>query len=378
VTPIANPNPNPNPNPTGPLIVVCLRHVDLRPEVDPLTGQVRRDARSARPAPGEEAALEHALRLAEAWGGRVLAVCAGPPAAAATLRLAVAVGAEALRVDVGSEADSDPRHAAPPARRADGGRLAAEPLGGLHAYLQDLAGDGRAVARAVVAAALAHTGRTPSLVLAGDRSADRGIGTLPAMIAHELGAVQALGLVGLRPDPDRPAAALLAERRLDRGYRELLRVPLPAVCSVEAAGLRLRRATLPAVLLAEAAEIPAAVAVVPVAPVAPVVPVALGAEADPSADPTDQPAAEVTRLPLGPVVVSARPLRPRTRVVAPPSGTDPMDRLRVLTGAATVHEPPTVVGPVDAGEAADVLLDFLRLHGYLQLPDLGADGEPRR
>ena len=93
---------------------------------------------------------------------------------------------------------------------------------------------------------------------------------------------------------------------------------------------------------------------------------------------TDDRAADGTRLSLGHVVASARPLRPRTRVVAPPSGTDPMDRLRVLTGAATVHEPPTVVRPVDASEAADVLLDFLRLRGYLERHAFGSDPEPSR
>src|SRR5581483_670425 len=83
---------------------------------------------------------------------------------------------------------------------------------------------------------------------------DRGSGSVPAFLAAELGAAQALGLVSLSADAASDGAAsdgaasdgaVLAERRLDRGARERLRVPLPAVCSVEGASARLRRAALP-------------------------------------------------------------------------------------------------------------------------------------
>ncbi len=93
------------------------------------------------------------------------------------------------------------------------------------------------------------------MVVCGDRSVDRGTGALPAFVAHELGAAQALGLVALEVTAatGRPAdLALSADRRLDGGWRERLRVPLPAVCSVEAAGVRLRRASLAGALAAEA------------------------------------------------------------------------------------------------------------------------------
>src|SRR5437773_4646519 len=42
-------------------VVACLRWTDLRPEVDPLEGTVRRDVASAGFATAEQAALEHAL-----------------------------------------------------------------------------------------------------------------------------------------------------------------------------------------------------------------------------------------------------------------------------------------------------------------------------
>ena len=50
------------------LIVALLRHTDLRPEVDQLSGHVSRDDRSAGANPAELAALETALRIADAWG----------------------------------------------------------------------------------------------------------------------------------------------------------------------------------------------------------------------------------------------------------------------------------------------------------------------
>jgi electron transfer flavoprotein beta subunit len=275
------------------LVVALLRATDLRPEVDPLSGEVRRDARLATLSPADAAALEKALLLGTAWGARVLAVSAGGSEAEGPLREALALGAEVRRVD-------------------------------LHgAYLDDLVADERALARALVSA----IGERPDLVLCGDRSADRGTGALPAFVAHELGCVQAPGLVSLElVDGD-----LVAERRLDHGRRERMRVPLPAVCSVEGAGVRLRRASLPASLAAAEAVVP------------------------------------VVRAAVGPSrvrVVQARPAVPRPRHLPPPTGT-PRERLLQLTGALLSHEPPTVVTPKDAAEAADVLLDFLARHGYL-------------
>ena len=57
-------------------MVACLRHADLQPALDPVTGAVRPHAQAATAAPAEWAALEIALRVAQAWGGRVLAVTA--------------------------------------------------------------------------------------------------------------------------------------------------------------------------------------------------------------------------------------------------------------------------------------------------------------
>lgn len=279
-----------------PLVVACLRHVDQRAGVDPLTGELDCDPRSASASAADLAALEYALRIAQAWSGRVLAVIAGAPKANDTLRQAMALGSEAVRV------------AWPQAREA---------------YVRELCAGERPLARAL-AEAIDQAG-SPAVVLCGDRSPDRGTGSVPAFLAHELGAAQALGLVRLDVDGD----GLRGERRLDGGRRERLRIPRPAVCSVEPGGVRLRRASLPETMAADAAPVPVA---------------------EPRTLP-DEP-----RVRVG----APRPYRPRTRVQPPPSGTTPHERLVQLTGVLVAHDPPTVVGPTGAAHAADALLDYLK------------------
>ena len=283
----------------GGLVVALLRCTDLRAEVDPLSGAITREPRTAALSASDAAALEHALRIGSAWGARVLAISLGGPEVEGPLREALALGAEVLRVATHQS------------------------------YLEELVADEQALARALVTAL---AGELPDLVLCADRSADRGTGALPAFVAHELGVAQAPGLVSLElASLDGGETELLAERRLDYGRRERMRVPLPAVCSVEGAGVRLRRASLPASLAASGATIP-------------VVDAAL--------------------VPSAVRVVQARPARPRPRHLPAPTGTS-RERLLALTGALLSHEPPVVVSPVDAPEAADALLEFLVHHGYL-------------
>jgi electron transfer flavoprotein beta subunit len=315
-----------------PLVVACVRYADLRPDVDPLSGAIGRDVHRAGLSAADEAAVEHALRIAEAWSATVLVVTAGPTAADGMLREVMALGCEVLRVPWppldggGQRPPHDGGGQRPP---HDGGGLSG--LGSAQGFVDDLGGDERIVARAV-AAAVQDAG-PPALVICGDRSADRGTGAFPAFLAHELGAAQALGLVDLQPAAD----GVLVERRLDAGRRERLRVPQPAVCSVEGAGVRLRRASLPATLAAGRAAVPTA----------PEYGMALAARAEP--------------MTAGPAV----PYRPRTRVIPPPPSAAPRQRLLSLTGALVAHEPPTIIGPVDAAEATDALLAFLAHHGYV-------------
>ena len=212
-----------------PVIVAALSWSWRETEVDPLTGAVRANLRDRGPNASELAALEHALRLAERWDAHVVAAAVAPAGADEMLREALAVGAaQALRVE--------------PARWMARPR----PVG--------LVGGERGSA-AALAEALRRRYGVPDLVLCGDLAADRATGSFPAYLAASLGAAQALGCVRLEPVD---GYALRVHRRLDGGRREVLMVRPPAVVSVEAAGVRLRRAGLPATLAKQDAAITAA------------------------------------------------------------------------------------------------------------------------
>jgi len=286
------------------VIVAALSWSWHETEVDPLTATVSAERRDCGPSRSDLAALEHALRLAERWDADVVATTVGPAEADAMLRDALAAGAaRALRVE--------------PVSWAAGPR----PAG--------LVGGGQESAAALAVALRQHCG-VPDLVLCGDRSADRGTGSFPAFLAAALGATQALGCVRLEPQNE---GLLRVYRRLDGGRREVLLIRRPAVVSVEAAGVRLRRAGLPAVLASGHAAIPVARA--------------------PAAT-----AAQRIR------VLGAHPYRPRPCELTGPSGTA-LRRTLELTGALVARTPPIVVGPLSPGQAADELLGYLRRHGYL-------------
>jgi electron transfer flavoprotein beta subunit len=290
------------------VIVAALGWSWRETEVDPLTGAVRADRRDRGPNQSELAALEHALRLAERWDAQVVAATVGPAEADAMLRDALAAGAaQGLRVEPASWT------AAP------------RPAG--------LVG-GEQESAAALAVALRQYYGVPALVLCGDRTADRATGSFPAFLAASLGAAQALGCVQLEPADDR---ALRVHRRLDGGRREVLIVRPPAVVSVEAAGVRLRRAGLPATLASENAAITVA----------------------------GTPAAAAPRRIR---VLGAHPYRPRPLELAGPSGSA-LRRTLELTGALVERTPPTVLGPLSPGPAADELLAYLRRHGYLTVGD---------
>jgi electron transfer flavoprotein beta subunit len=273
------------------LIAACMKWVDRRPEVDPLTGAVHTDARTSGASGADEAALEWALRMGEAWGAEVVAVTAGPPDANVMLRDAVGTGStRAVRVDL------------------------------------DLASSSDYVAGSIASALPEAT----SVVVCGAWSVDRGSGSVPAFLAARLNAAQALGLVTLSFDSS--STAFEAERRLDRGRRERLRLAAPAVVSVEGGSARLRRASLDRVLAARTSVIDIHRPSEPVPPA------------------------------TGPIRTA--PFRPRSRVLPAPSrGLSARERILSLSGALVDREPPRLVR-LDPPEAADELLAQLHAWGY--------------
>ena len=165
-------------------------------------------------APGlseaDQAALEMALRHAEATRTSTVVVTAGGRASDGGLRSALACGATtAIRVDAPDDLDS-----------------------------------------AAIADALAPVVGHSTCVWCGDYSADRGTGSVPAFLAARLRRQQALGLIGVELGPP-----MRVTRRLDGGRREVLNITGPAVLSVEGSIATLRRAPLRAALAAQTAEV---------------------------------------------------------------------------------------------------------------------------
>jgi electron transfer flavoprotein beta subunit len=266
-------------------VAVCWKWVSLAREHEP-------DQRWAGVSAADEAALETALALSD----DVTVVCLGPADADDTLRGAIAVGAtRVVRIDASTELE------------------------------------GRTVATAIAE----HIGDI-DVVLCGDYSIDRGTGSVPAFIAAELGAAQALGLVDVdvhrNDDRHDDRAPLRVVRRLDGGRREVLDVPLPAVLSVEGSVGRLRRASLAAELASRSAPIPSV-------------------------------RGPHGRLPEPEI----HPYRPRPRTLPAPGG-DTLARVRAIldVGGADAHAETVTLAPADA---AHRILDQLREWGYLDESD---------
>lgn len=284
--------------PAAPIIGVALKWAPLRLAVDPLTGEPGHDPLSYGLSDADRAALEIALRLAEALGGTVRAVTVGQDGAEPGLREALAVGAvEAVHV---------------------------------RAPEQQLAGTPASCARTVRGLATAMRGC--AYVVCGDYSPDGGSGSVPGMLAAAVGAAQALGLVEV--GVERATGRIVAERRLDRGLRERVRVDAPAVLSVEPAAARLRRAGLTETIRGDRARI------------------------------------EVVAAPAdghgpGPREATLRPYRPRTRVVPPPEQSlPPTDRMQLLLGIDEEEREAARVVTAEPAEAAREIAEQLRRWGY--------------
>ncbi|MFC7329811.1 mycofactocin-associated electron transfer flavoprotein beta subunit [Marinactinospora rubrisoli] len=305
-------------------VAAAVKLVDLRPDVDPLSGVVReshrRDAHTLGVSPADHAALETALRIADARGGEVVAVSVGPPAAEAVLRDALTVGAaRAVRVEL--------------------------PTAGPHGSASS------ATVAAALAAVVGPDGIAPAdLVVCGDVSLDRGSGSVPAFLAEELAAAQALGLVAVSAAPPESGGSgpdgrgeLHAVRRLDRGRREVLRVPLPAVVSVEAGTAGLRRAPLSALLEGTAGRVETALA--------------------------PAPRAGVSGFPQRP-----EPFRPGPRPLpGPDPAGDALERALAIT-TSPAGRPPRRIVTAGPEEAAAELLDYLRETGHLRRGGPGVPG----
>jgi electron transfer flavoprotein beta subunit len=270
------------------IIYVLMKWVGLRPEVDSITGNVHSDDRFAGASLADRAALETALRFASVTHDVVRVLCVGPLQAEMMLREAVACGASSAVLFATSSA----------------GESATSPS---------------------VAECLAAHCTNTAMVFCGDWSLDRGSGSVPPLVAHHLAIGQACGLVRVRID--QVSGIIDAERRLDGGRRELLRVDGPSVLSVEGSVATLRRATISGVLQAKSAVI----------------------EHRSFTGATHQ---------LGVRIERTEPHRPPAPSIAVNSSADPRDRASYILGVGTKRTPPLRL-TLKPNDAADMIIKQL-------------------
>lgn len=245
-------------------------------EVDPAAGEIDRSRAAPAPSPGSLEAVELGLDL-----GETVVYGLGGPDVEGLLRACLAMGAAA------------------------------------------------AAAAPDVYALAAALGSSPfDAVLVPHRSGDQGAGPVAGLLAGLLDLPQATAVESLRVE-DREARVV---RRLDRGEREELAVPLPAVIAVEP-GIARPRAASPAALIASRS---APVGALP-------------------------PAARAPR----PMFLGHRPPRPGPPRMPAPAGTLPAEaRIAAVVGAAPeTRQRELVTGP--AAEVARRIMALLEEAGYL-------------
>jgi electron transfer flavoprotein beta subunit len=160
-------------------------------------------------------ALEAALRLREAHGGDVLAVSAGPARVVDVLREALARGADRAIHVLGDHLSS-----------ADAGVTAAA----LAAALRDQPVD---------------------LVLTGLQSDDQGQGQVGVILAERLGMPHATIVMAVEVSD----GSLRVKRELEAGWFEWVRLPIPALLTIQSGINQLRYATLKGIMAARKKDI---------------------------------------------------------------------------------------------------------------------------
>lgn len=215
--------------PPAPLLCVCIKpavRTDVHLRLDEAGHAPRADEVLLAANAADLAALQLALSLRGRHAElRVLALSVGAPAAEGVLREALAAGAdEALRAWGGAWPDD--------AGTFDGSADSTQ-------------------AHAVAAAELLRP-RAPLLVLAGERSADRGNECFGAFLAAALGAAFAHRVTEVR----REDAGWRVTARLERGYGQELALASPAVVTVSAQLPKPGHAALPAWLASREAAVP--------------------------------------------------------------------------------------------------------------------------
>ena len=188
-------------------IFVCVKQVVARDSLLRIDGGctwVRDDGLSFEMNEPDTYALEEALRLKEKHGGEVVAVSAGPPRAASTIREALAKGA-----DRGIHIEDD----------------------------RFVEADSHATAAALAAAIRleAH-----DLILTGLQSDDAGFGQTGVILAELLGLPHATIIMEI----DATGGSLRCKRELEAGWFQTVTMPQPALLTIQSGINKVRYATL--------------------------------------------------------------------------------------------------------------------------------------
>jgi electron transfer flavoprotein beta subunit len=154
-------------------------------------------------------ALEEALQLKEKHGGEVVVLTAGPERVGATIREALAKGADrAIHIDC-------------------------DDLG-----QRDALGVARLLAAAIKP-------ESPDLVLTGLQSEDLGLGQTGVIVAEILGLPHASLILQVeKSDTALPLTTVTVKRELEEGWFQNIELPMPAVLTIQSGGNKLRYATL--------------------------------------------------------------------------------------------------------------------------------------
>lgn len=177
-------------------IVVCVKQVanpELQYRIRDDALDIVRDSLTFQVNAPDEYALEEAVRLKEAHGGKVTALAAGPERANEVLRQAMAKGAdEAVRLDMQDGREFDPAYT------------------------------GRGLAHAI-------RGLEYDLVLCGVQSDDYAHGATGPILASLLGIPHASVVSKVDVDNDQ----VRVNRELEGGVEELVSLPLPALLTIQ-------------------------------------------------------------------------------------------------------------------------------------------------
>jgi electron transfer flavoprotein beta subunit len=210
-------------------IAVCIKQVptrDWQPKLNDSKTWIREQDAEYEMNEPDAYALEESLRLKEAHGGEVVVCSAGPARVSQVIREALARGADrAIHVEDDALAGGD-------------AFVVAESLAGA---MKDERFD---------------------LILTGLQSDDQGFAQTGVILAERLGLPHATIIMDVQIQD----AALRVKRELEGGWFQWVKMPLPAVLTIQSGINQLRYATLKGIMAAKKKEIRKAAAVAGAAP----------------------------------------------------------------------------------------------------------------